>query len=500
VHGEQVTSNLGRPRPNVLLITLDQFRGDCLSVAGHPIVKTPALDSLAADGARLTQHYSQAAPCGPGRAALYTGTYQMNNRVVANGTPLDDRFDNVARMARRAGYSPVLFGYTDQAVDPRTVEPGDPRLSTYEGVLPGFDVGLDLTSASTAWLDHLRVHGHDEPDFEAALAKESSRPVELSVSRFLTDSVLAFVGSSSEPWFVHASYLRPHPPYNAAGEYSTMYDAADVVAAIEVGEPATLDGFHLALLSHHAATAPTGPALAELTAQYYGMISHVDAEIGRLIAHLKGSGAWDHTVIVVTSDHGEQLGDHGLIGKLGFVESSYRILGIVRDPAAISGGHAGVVVDRFTENVDLFPTLCELVGEPIPLQCDGLALTPLLRSEEPLMWRDAAHWEWDWRFERLEQQGVPPVWPWDRRLERSNLAVRRSAKRAYVSFGDGSAVCFDLGNDPSWRTVISDPEQLLQEANAMLAWRAEHLDRSLASVVLVDGGKGRPIGAIRPND
>ncbi|MSY18826.1 MAG: sulfatase-like hydrolase/transferase, partial [Actinobacteria bacterium] len=95
---------------NVLLITLDQFRGDCLSAAGHPLVRTPHLDELARNGVRLNRHYSQAAPCGPGRASLYTGMYQMNNRVVANGTPLDARFDNVARAARRHGYEPALFG------------------------------------------------------------------------------------------------------------------------------------------------------------------------------------------------------------------------------------------------------------------------------------------------------------------------------------------------------------------------------------------------------
>ena len=73
---------------NVLLVTLDQFRGDCLSAAGHPVVRTPNLDRLAAQGVRLSRHYSQASPCSPGRACLYTGSYQLNNRVVANGTPL----------------------------------------------------------------------------------------------------------------------------------------------------------------------------------------------------------------------------------------------------------------------------------------------------------------------------------------------------------------------------------------------------------------------------
>ncbi len=103
---------------NVLFVTLDQLRADCLSAVGHPLVETPHLDRLAATGVRFANHHSQAAPCGPARAALYTGTYQMNNRVVANGTPLEDRFDNVARLARRAGFAPALFGYTDQGVDP----------------------------------------------------------------------------------------------------------------------------------------------------------------------------------------------------------------------------------------------------------------------------------------------------------------------------------------------------------------------------------------------
>ena len=118
---------------NVLFITLDQFRADCLGAAGHPLVQTPALDELAGNGVRLANHYSQAAPCAPGRACLYTGTYQLNNRVVANGTPLDASIDNVAKAAMRAGYQPALFGYTDQSIDPRQATgPDDPRLSDYE--------------------------------------------------------------------------------------------------------------------------------------------------------------------------------------------------------------------------------------------------------------------------------------------------------------------------------------------------------------------------------
>src|SRR5215218_5963985 len=175
---------------NVLLITLDQFRGDCLSAAGHPLVRTPNLDALAAAGVRLSRHFSQAAPCAPGRACLYTGTYQMNNRVVANGSPLDARFDNIALAARRAGFAPALFGYTDQAVDPRDVSgPDDPRLQSYEGVLPGFDAVLDLTRGYEPFLSWLETRGHDvSAGLGRVLATEHERSAEDSVSAFLTDT------------------------------------------------------------------------------------------------------------------------------------------------------------------------------------------------------------------------------------------------------------------------------------------------------------------------
>src|SRR5215203_2940279 len=148
---------------NVLLITLDQFRGDSLACAGHPLVQTPSLDALAAQGVRLNRHYSQAAPCGPGRACLYTGMYQMNNRVVANGTPLDARLDNVAKAALRAGYRPALFGYTDQSIDPREATGrDDPRMQNYSGVLPGFTPVLHIPDDHQVWLDWLGTKGYTD--------------------------------------------------------------------------------------------------------------------------------------------------------------------------------------------------------------------------------------------------------------------------------------------------------------------------------------------------
>ncbi|MEE1565900.1 MAG: sulfatase-like hydrolase/transferase, partial [Acidimicrobiales bacterium] len=155
----------GEPsRPNLLFVTIDQWRADSFGAAGHPLVRTPNLDALAADGVRFASHYGQATPCGPSRACLLTGTYQHTNRVVFNGTPLDAGLTNIAHEVRSGGYDPLLFGYTDQTVDPRTVADDDPRLLTYEGILPGFTVALQLPDDREAWYLWLEERGHDISD------------------------------------------------------------------------------------------------------------------------------------------------------------------------------------------------------------------------------------------------------------------------------------------------------------------------------------------------
>jgi len=110
-------------------------------------------------------------------------------------------------------------------------------------------------------------------------------------------------------------------------------------------------------------------------------------------------------------------------------------------------------------------------------------------GERPAAWRDAAFYEWDWRDVFIPRGDHP--WPWDRRLERQNLAVRRSRDHAFVHFGDGSWRCFDLAADPTWRTEVSDPATVLDEAAAMLSWRSRNLDRTMTGMLLQDGGIGR---------
>jgi arylsulfatase A-like enzyme len=470
---------------NVLLVTFDQFRAD---MVGHPLVKAPNVDRLVADGVWFTNHYSQAAPCAPGRAALYTGMYQMNNRVIANGTPLDRRFDNIAHLARRAGYNPTLFGYTDQAIDPRSATgPGDPRLEVYSEILPGFDPVGWLPDSQEPWMTWLASLGYDVADDRLVeLARESTRPAEHSLSTFLTNNFLSWLEAQDAPWFAHVSYLRPHPPYDAAGEFATMYDPADVGDGIAPGEH--LHPLHELALGIPEAAAPADEAARRaMRAQYFGMVSEVDAQLGRIIDELQSSGQWDSTLVILCADHGEQLGDHGLKEKLGFFEESYHIPCVIHDPRHPVA--FGTSVTAFTENVDIMATLATAMDQAIPIQCDGMPLDPFIEGTTPMHWRSSAHYEWDWRY--LFLAGQEEFWPTSRFLAHQNLAVLRSGSAAYVHFGDGSWLCFDLAADPTWRTTTTDPAVVLPLAQEMLSWRQEHLERTWSEVLLAPGRPGR---------
>jgi arylsulfatase A-like enzyme len=363
-------------------------------------------------------------------------------------------------------------------------------MQNYSGVLPGFRPVLHIPDDHQIWLDWLAERGYTGlGGGYDALGTEPLRPAELGVSAFLTDHAIDWLReqatpSQRAPWFAHLSYLRPHPPYGAAGEYSTMYDPADV--ALPIAPPADRLPFHDRVLSSWSAAPTDEREMRELRAQYYGMISEVDAQLARLWRTLRELDMWDDTMVIVTADHGEQLGDQGLLGKLGWFEESYHILGIVRDPRHTEVH--GSVVEALTENVDLFPTICEFIGADVPVQCDGLPLTPFLRGEQPPWWREHAHWEFDWRDQFLLDEHP---WPWDQRLERQQLACIRDADGAYVQFGNGTWRCYDLAADPTWHTLVTDPARVLPYVQAMVSWRALHTDRTHTGMLVAMGGVGR---------
>ncbi len=496
---------------NILFVTADQWRGECLGVAGHSVIRTPAIDALAADGTAFLRHFSNAAPCSPARACLYTGLYQMNNRVVRNGTPLSARFDNVALAARRTGYTPTLFGYTDQSADPTVLPAGDPRLTTYEGVLPGFDVRVRVPENEKQYLSWLRAQGldFDDPATAHLPVRDAGRITHAppaygkgqTQTAFLVDEFIRYLGEqdAGKPWFAHLSFLRPHPPFIVPEPYNTMFSPADVGDFHRAATAAEDAAIHpLVALAHqmtdasHFAPGMSGPVaqlsdadFRQIKATYFGMIAEVDDELGRAFEAIKTAGIWDNTLIVFTSDHAELLGDHYLLGKGGYHDQSQHVPLVIRDPRQTDRGRR---VDAFTEAVDLYPTLLDAI-DVVPSQVsDGISLLPWLRGETPSRWRDAAHWEFDFR-DVAYQQAERALGLGSTEL---NMAAVLTAKWKYVHFAALPPLLFDLEADPdNLHNLANDPAHAgvrIELAERLLSWRARHLDQTLALKELTAGG------------
>jgi len=531
-------------KPNILLITADQWRGDCLSAIGHPVLHTPNLDRLADSGTLFRRHYANAVPCSPARACLYTGLYQMNNRVCMNGSPLDARHDTLALAFRRLGYDPNLFGYTDQSEDPRRLHPDDPRLRSYEGLLPGFNWRACMSDDQRSWLSWLQQQGYenalqsDPVAFHIPLdgvddPPSASVPVyraEHTETAYLVGEFSRWLGEECSParrqsrasgWFAHLSFLRPHPPFVVPPPYDKQYKVVDVPDFYGSGNWQHESKLH-PLISYlqstvtkdHFIPGTTGHVrdwsvgdLKQIAATYYGMCAEVDAQVGRLLDLLQQAGEHENTIVVFTSDHGEQLGDHHLLGKYGFFDQSFHVPLIISDP--FRRASHGRKIDAFTEAVDVMPTLLAAVDADIPWQLDGCSLLPFLESSQSNAdtsiggqtvggqnnagsdrpaWRQAVHWEYDFRDvvdRKAEEYFELPS-------QACNLSVMRSERYKYVHFAALPPLLFDLEKDPhETHNVAEEPDyQAVVRASAedLLSWRAQHLDQSLALSRITSGG------------
>ncbi|MFK0164857.1 alkaline phosphatase family protein [Rhizobium sp. NPDC090279] len=504
-------AGVGGKRPNVLLISADQWRGDCLSAVGHECVKTPNVDALAREGVLFRRHYAGAAPCSPARATLYTGLYQMNHRVCRNGSPLDARFDNVALAARRAGYDPTLFGYTDTAPDPRSRDPHDPHLTTYEGVLPGFTPRQLLPEHEKQWLSWLRSRGHAGAVSRDIHIPVGAEPGEISnnapayskdetQTAFLAGEFIRWLGEQDAPWFAHVSFLRPHPPFSVPEPYNRMFSAADGPAFARAADRETemashpLIAFGLPLIGKGGFMYGGKGSINEWTSEdfsairaiYYGMIAEVDVQLGRIWQALKDAGAWDDTVIVFTSDHAEMMGDHWMLGKGGFFDGSYHVPLVVRDPR--QPATYGRQVEHFTSAADIFPSLCHRLGVAPANHVDGESLLPFLSGFEPANWRDAAFWEFDFR----DIAEAIPERHFGLRSNACNLAVVRDQRFKYVHCAGLPPLLFDLAKDPAELSNVAEDGAYmatrLAYAEKLLSLRAEHLDQTLAYTELTEKG------------
>ena len=504
---------------NVLFITADQWRGECLSALGHPIVKTPNLDALAAEGTLFRNHYSQATSCGPARASLYTGLYLHNHRSVMNGTPLDDRHANFAREARKAGYDPVLFGYTDISADPRSLDADHPELRTRTGVLPGLTPLVRMDSDFRPWVEALRQRGYEVEDSPQSLFRPNRNGIdpkrgltfaptwyraEDSGTAFLTDEALGYISANdAKPWFVHISYRSPHPPFIVPEPYHALYDAADVPLPVRHATPEEeakqhpwarfylsnqLDSPYTHGVSRSDYLEIDESEIRQIRATYYAMMTELDHQVGRLIAQLKESGAWERTLIVFTSDHGEHLGDHWMMSKFSYYAQTYFVPLIIRDPQAQHVPRSARSIDAFSENVDVMPTILEWLGLEIPIACDGDSLLPFCQGREVEHWRTEAHAEFDFRhFPGLDGGRTLGLTP-----DQCSVNLIWDQRHKYVHFTGLPPLFFDLESDPNeFHNLADDPAchgLVLEYAQKMLSWRMNHDERTLANTRLGPDG------------
>ncbi|MBM3650618.1 MAG: alkaline phosphatase family protein [Alphaproteobacteria bacterium] len=491
---------------NILLVVVDQWRGLMLPKLGASYLKLPNIDRLCAEGVTFRNHFTQCAPCGPARASLLTGLYLMNHRAVQNTIPLDARFTNLGHELRRGGYDAALVGYTTTTPDPRTTGANDPRFLVLGDIMDGFRSVGAFEPYKDAYFGWVAQQGFRLPDNRediwlpqggggaGATARPAVIPKELSDTAWFTERGLTYLrGRAGKPWFLHLGYYRPHPPFIAPAPYHDMYRPQDMPEPVRAASPAEEARQH-PLLAWYVnnvaqssffqdgkglASAMSEAEVAQMRATYCGLMSEIDDQLGRVFDYLKRSGQWDDTLIVFTCDHGEQLGDHHLLGKIGYHDESYRIPMIVRDPRREADATRGHVVERFTETIDTMPTILDWLGLPIPRQCDGRSLLGFCTGAPPADWRTEVHYEFDFRdlyYSKPESGlGLP--------MDKCALAVVQDARFKYVHFAALPPLLFDLERDPGqFVDRATDPAyaaRLAEYSAKMLDWRLGFADRTL---------------------
>ena len=491
-------------RRNVLLIVVDQWRADCVPHLGTPHLRTPNLDRLCREGVTFRNHVTTTVPCGPARASLHTGLYQMNHRAVQNTIPLDTRHTTLPRALRAVGYDPALVGYTTTTPDPRTTSANDPRFRVLGDNMDEFRSVGAFEPDHEGYFGWLRQKGYATPENQediwlpegegaipGATKLPARIPAELSDSAFFTERALTYLkGKNGRPFFLHLGYYRPHPPFVASAPYHAMYSADEMTSPFRAASPEIEAQQHPLLkyyLSHSRqrsffqgaegmVSGMDDATVRQMRATYFGMMTEVDDCLGRVFAYLDETGQWDDTLILFTSDHGEQLGDHHLLGKIGYFDESFRIPLVLKEAGT---PRAGAIEDSFTESIDVMPTIIDWLGGTVPRACDGRSLVPFLSSGRPDRWRTELHYEYDFRDVHYsapeEELGLT--------MDECSLCVIQDARWKYVHFAKLPALLFDLSADPhQFRNLAADPAHtaiVAEYAQKALSWRLNHADRTL---------------------
>jgi arylsulfatase A-like enzyme len=507
-----------KAQANVLFIVIDQLRADCIFGEMAQAIHLPTLTSLMDDAVTFKSHFSVTNPCGPSRASLLTGQYAMNHQSVRNGTPLKENTPNLATKMRELNYDPMLFGYTDTTLDPRSKHISDPLVSSYEQVMPGFNEKLEMRlEESYPWRSFLKQQGYQTPDYskfyypkttigcDPKIDDPAFYSAQHSDSAFLTDQTLNGLSvRTNQSWFAHVTYIRPHPPLVAPKPYNTMYKNTDFPDPIRHLDKRCEENCHPFLKTQlelmHDYSVVDGPfsdadkddinISRSLRALYLGLISEVDHQIGRLIRFLKETNQYDSTLIVITADHGEMLGDHHLWGKQTIYDKAIHIPLIIRDPNSPQT-HAQTV-EHLTESIDVTPSILQWAGlDHIPRSMNGRSLIPFLQGNiSSNQWRSYIFNELD-----FANPATPTLWQTQLNLtlHQANVAIIRDKQYKLVHFNAGlPPLLFDIENDPNEMKNLADDNQyagvLLSLTQCMLNHKMTYVDHTLCDMHISEQG------------
>lgn len=459
-------------RPNLLFIYADQHRADVLGCAGNDIVVTPHLDRLAAEGVRFEHAWTESPICQPARASMITGRYPTDHGVLGNfAGDCRPEWDTFPRRLQQAGYTTASIGKTHFSAWPMGAEPGTPAPTDewiasfgFDHVVEEFDRYVHLFDVETPYMRFLRRHDALEPYQEVVRDNfrggdghwrgvTSPIPQELDLTCFLADEAQKWIGrqSTDRPWAMQLSFVQPHVPLMGDPIWADYYADADIARTAPAEPIATTEawGQHLDLMRRHSHSELLSDDFVLAGArQYYAMVSLIDQRVGDLIAQLGETGQLDNTWIVYCADHGEMLGDHGLMAKMNFYRSSVRVPLIVRPP----GGTMGRVETAPVQALDVAATLLDAGSAPALDGAPSQSLVPLVTGAEGSgrehvvsmirmrpglpTWQAVTDGRWRATFDSNSHEAVELFDLVDDPDETTNLVTDPSAADELVGLGD----------------------------------------------------------------
>jgi arylsulfatase A-like enzyme len=406
----------GKQRPNILLIFTDQQRWDTLGCYGAPQCRTPHIDGLAARGVRFDAAYTPTSPCSPARAALFTGLYPHKNNVPMNGGNLNQSVPNLASELGAAGYQLGYAGkwHVDQAHVPseygfEAVDFPGYGYPPVNGLIPGLRYMASIPMPAH-YADWLKAKGLEPPKMLAATYGDNpgkpnqemyalqSGDIESSFETMVADHAVTLMrqfaaqqqAGDDAPFFLWANFWGPHTPCFIPEPYYSMYDPASIPEEPNFNDTwAGKPGAHDIYARIWGLRSGGWAGWREIVARYWGYCTMIDDLVGRMLAELRALGMEEETLVVYTTDHGDQMGSHGMIEKGPFAyEESWRLPMVAAHPANAAPGS---VCREFVQLTDLFPTFLEAAGLAPPDVPDSQSILANVLGQEAPTGRDSVY-------------------------------------------------------------------------------------------------------------